>query len=78
MRILMVDLDAARTMMTLYKLKLGEIVTTIPTIGFHVDTLEHKNISFTVWVVGDQDKNQTFVATLLPEYSRSDICGLLK
>uniref|UniRef100_A0A8C6HVK5 Uncharacterized protein n=1 Tax=Mus spicilegus TaxID=10103 RepID=A0A8C6HVK5_MUSSI len=35
MRILMVDLDAARTMMTLYKLKLGESVTTIPTIGFH-------------------------------------------
>ena len=28
----------------LYKLKLGEIVTTIPTIGFNVETVEYKNI----------------------------------
>lgn len=28
---------------------LGEIVTTIPTIGFNVETVEYKNISFTVW-----------------------------
>ncbi|KAG6581040.1 ADP-ribosylation factor 1, partial [Cucurbita argyrosperma subsp. sororia] len=40
----------------LYKLKLGEIVTTIPTIGFNVETVEYKNISFTVWDVGGQDK----------------------
>lgn len=39
-----------------YKLKLGEIVTTIPTIGFNVETVEYKNISFTVWDVGGQDK----------------------
>ena len=26
----------------------GEIVTTIPTIGFNVETVEYKNISFTV------------------------------
>ncbi|KAJ8529642.1 hypothetical protein K7X08_036477 [Anisodus acutangulus] len=37
-------------------LKLGEIVTTIPTIGFNVETVEYKNISFTVWDVGGQDK----------------------
>ena len=40
----------------LYKLKLGEIVTTIPTIGFNVETVEYKNIRFTVWDVGGQDK----------------------
>ena len=38
------------------KLKLGEVVTTIPTIGFNVETVEYKNISFTVWDVGGQDK----------------------
>ena len=56
----------------LYKLKLGEIVSTIPTIGewsaldgckwwlislclgFNVETVEYKNISFTVWDVGGQ------------------------
>ncbi|GAM23588.1 hypothetical protein SAMD00019534_067630 [Acytostelium subglobosum LB1] len=56
MRILMVGLDAAGKTTILYKLKLGEIVTTIPTIGFNVETVEFRNISFTVWDVGGQDK----------------------
>lgn len=56
MRILMVGLDAAGKTTILYKLKLGEIVTTIPTIGFNVETVEYKGISFTVWDVGGQDK----------------------
>eukprot|EP00049_Salpingoeca_infusionum_P017255 m.352272 g.352272 ORF g.352272 m.352272 type:complete len:216 (+) comp16481_c0_seq1:737-1384(+) len=55
-RILMVGLDAAGKTTILYKLKLGEIVTTIPTIGFNVETVEYKNINFTVWDVGGQDK----------------------
>lgn len=36
MRILMVGLDAAGKTTILYKLKLGEIVTTIPTIGEYI------------------------------------------
>jgi len=56
MRILMVGLDAAGKTTILYKLKLGDVVTTIPTIGFNVETVEYKNISFTVWDVGGQDK----------------------
>ncbi|CAJ1441756.1 unnamed protein product [Effrenium voratum] len=56
MRILMVGLDAAGKTTILYKLKLGEVVTTIPTIGFNVETVEYKNLSFTVWDVGGQDK----------------------
>ena len=55
-RILMVGLDAAGKTTILYKLKLGEIVTTIPTIGFNVETLEYKSISFTTWDVGGEDK----------------------
>merc|ERR1711985_60764 len=55
-RILMVGLDAAGKTTILYKLKLGEVVTTIPTIGFNVETVEYKNISFTVWDIGGQDK----------------------
>jgi ADP-ribosylation factor 1/2 len=39
MRILMVGLDAAGKTTILYKLKLGEIVTTIPTIG--MSTIAH-------------------------------------
>jgi ADP-ribosylation factor protein 1/Arf/Sar family protein len=56
MRILMVGLDAAGKTTILYKLKLGEVVTTIPTIGFNVETVEYRNIQFTVWDVGGQDK----------------------
>merc|ERR1711992_227423 len=56
MRILMVGLDAAGKTTILYKMKLGEIVTTIPTIGFNVETLEYKSLSMTVWDVGGQDK----------------------
>ncbi|CAH8456879.1 unnamed protein product [Schistosoma guineensis] len=55
-RILMVGLDAAGKTTILYRLKLGEVVTTIPTIGFNVETVEYRNISFTVWDVGGQDK----------------------
>ncbi|KAK2874792.1 hypothetical protein QQF64_003109 [Cirrhinus molitorella] len=55
MRLLMVGLDAAGKTTVLYKLKLGEVVTTIPTIGFNVETVEYKNISFTVWDVGGQN-----------------------
>uniref|UniRef100_A0A8C1F2M2 ADP-ribosylation factor n=2 Tax=Cyprinus carpio TaxID=7962 RepID=A0A8C1F2M2_CYPCA len=55
-KLLMVGLDAAGKTTVLYKLKLGEVVTTIPTIGFNVETVEYKNISFAVWDVGGQSK----------------------
>merc|ERR1711934_66395 len=56
-RILMVGLDNAGKTTVLYKLKLGVVVTTIPTIGFNVETVEYKNISFTVWDVGDRPRS---------------------
>ena len=55
-RILMVGLDAAGKTTILYKLKLGEVVTTIPTIGLNVETVEVNNISFTVWDVGFRER----------------------
>mmetsp|Transcript_8866 Transcript_8866/g.14255 ORF Transcript_8866/g.14255 Transcript_8866/m.14255 type:complete len:192 (+) Transcript_8866:66-641(+) len=57
-RILMVGLDAAGKTTILYKLKLGEVVTTIPTIGFNVEKLEYKNILFTVWDLGGQTRTR--------------------
>lgn len=56
MRILMVGLDSAGKTTILYKLKLGEVVVTIPTIGFNVETVQYKGCYFTVWDVGGQDK----------------------
>ncbi|KAF9426133.1 Auxin response factor 2A [Podila epigama] len=53
-KILMLGLDAAGKTTMLYELKLGEIVTTIPTIGFNCETVKYKNLSFTVWDVSGQ------------------------
>lgn len=56
-KILMLGLDNAGKTTVLYKFKLNELVTTIPTIGFNVETVQPgKNVSFTVWDVGGQDK----------------------
>jgi len=55
-RILMVGLDAAGKTTILYKLKLGEVINTIPTIGFNVETVEYKRLKFTMWDVGGQSK----------------------
>jgi len=51
-----VGLDAAGKTTILYKLKLGEVVNTVPTIGFNVETVEYKKVKFNVWDVGGQDK----------------------
>ena len=51
----MAGLDFAGKTTILYKLKLGEVVTTIPTIGFNVETVEYRNINFTVWDVGGRE-----------------------
>lgn len=58
-RILMLGLDAAGKTTVLYKLQLGEALTTIPTIGFNVERVQYKNIEFTMWDVGGQDKIRT-------------------
>ena len=55
-RVLILGLDAAGKTTVLYQLKLGEIVTTIPTIGFNVETVTHKNIDLVLWDVGGRDK----------------------
>ncbi|KAI5793059.1 ADP-ribosylation factor family-domain-containing protein [Geopyxis carbonaria] len=56
MRLLMLGLDAAGKTTILYKLKLDQGVTTIPTVGFNVETVTYKNVKFNVWDVGGQDK----------------------
>ncbi|XP_053308931.1 uncharacterized protein LOC128471099 [Spea bombifrons] len=49
-RIGMVGLDGAGKTTILYRLKLNETVSTIPTIGFNVETLDLiTDVSFTVW-----------------------------
>lgn len=55
-RILMLGLDAAGKTTVLYNLKLGSVGQTIPTIGFNVESVEYKNIKFTMWDIGGQHK----------------------
>lgn len=56
-KIVMLGLDAAGKTTILYRLKLNETITTIPTIGFNVETVSPcKGLSFTVWDVCAQDK----------------------
>lgn len=38
------------------RLQSGYLLNFAPTVGFNVETVEYKNISFTVWDVGGQDK----------------------
>ena len=56
MRVVTLGLDGAGKTAILNKLKLGEFVPTIPTIGFNVETLEFRNVKITLWDVGGQHK----------------------
>ena len=51
----MVGLDAAGKTTVLHRLKLGETISTIPTIGFNVEEITYKNLNFTIWDMGGQD-----------------------
>lgn len=50
----MLGLDSAGKTTILYQLQLGEVISTIPTIGFNVETVEYKNIKLQVWDLGGQ------------------------
>lgn len=54
LRILILGLDGAGKTTILYRLQVGEVVTTIPTIGFNVEQVIYKNIKFQVWDLGGQ------------------------
>ena len=46
MRMIIIGLDNAGKTTILYKLHLGEIVTTVPTVGFNVETLNYEGLKF--------------------------------
>ncbi|KAM4556844.1 ADP-ribosylation factor-like protein 14 [Fundulus diaphanus] len=59
-QVLLLGLDNAGKSTLLYKLKHNVSVSTVPTIGFNVETLDarknRKNIAVTMWDVGGQGK----------------------
>ena len=55
-RLLMLGLDNAGKTSLLYKMKLGEIHKTVPTIGFNVENIKYKKLDLVVWDIGGQDR----------------------
>ena len=51
-RMLMICLDAASKTTILKKLKICEVVSSVPTVCFNVVNLEYKNVKFTIFNVG--------------------------
>ena len=64
-RISMVGLDAAGKTTILYKLKLGENVCTIPTIGFNVEEIVFQNLNMTVWDIGGQKTIRSVISIVI-------------
>uniref|UniRef100_A0A7N0ZW00 ADP-ribosylation factor n=1 Tax=Kalanchoe fedtschenkoi TaxID=63787 RepID=A0A7N0ZW00_KALFE len=56
MRVTMLGLDGSGKTSILFKLKLGDIVRSVPTVGFNVEMIRYKCMSFTMWDVGGQVK----------------------
>eukprot|EP00418_Pyrodinium_bahamense_P010963 CAMPEP_0179113134 /NCGR_PEP_ID=MMETSP0796-20121207/52918_1 /TAXON_ID=73915 /ORGANISM="Pyrodinium bahamense, Strain pbaha01" /LENGTH=165 /DNA_ID=CAMNT_0020811325 /DNA_START=117 /DNA_END=614 /DNA_ORIENTATION=- len=50
----MVGLDAAGKTTILHKLKLGEVVQTIPGIGWNVEEVAYMNVSIVAWTAGQE------------------------
>ena len=53
-KLAMMGLDNAGKTTVLYKLKLNEVVTTIPTVGFNVEQVSFQNLEMTIWDIGGQ------------------------
>ena len=51
-RILVLGLDNSGKTTILYRMKLGVVVNSIPTIGFNIETVKHKGVEFHCWDVG--------------------------
>ena len=62
-RILILGLDGAGKTTILYRLQVSEVVTTIPTIGFNVETVQYKNLKFQVWDLGEHVAARSFVSS---------------
>ena len=51
-RVMIFGNDACGKTTLLYRLKLDQCVSAIPTIGFNIETIPHKRKNYTMWDVG--------------------------
>jgi len=62
-KIVIVGLNNAGKTTILYKLHLGQVVLTQPTIGSNVEEVKHDNLTFMVWDLGGQETLRASWAT---------------
>ncbi|KAF2071574.1 hypothetical protein CYY_007107 [Polysphondylium violaceum] len=55
-KILMLGLDGSGKTTLLYKLMLNEVVSTIATLGYNVETIQHKNLNLTLWDLAGEER----------------------
>src|SRR3989338_7111566 len=53
-RVLILGLDGAGKTTILYRLQLGEVIATTPTIGFNLETVQRGEVKFHLWDLGGQ------------------------
>ena len=51
-KVLMLGLDGSGKTTILYKLKLGEVVTTIPTYTCNWETIDYQKVNYTIYDIG--------------------------
>ncbi|KAK8809514.1 hypothetical protein WA158_000457 [Blastocystis sp. Blastoise] len=66
-RILVLGLDNAGKTTILYRVQLNEAVSTVPTIGFNVETIKYKNLTFQVWDLGGQTSIRPYWRCYFPD-----------
>eukprot|EP00605_Chrysophyceae_sp_TOSAG23-4_P002115 GSChrysophyteH1.ASY1.ANO1.2341.1 assembled CDS len=72
-RVAMLGLDGGGKTSLLYELKLGDRVTTIPTIGFNVEEVKPSAARFTIWDIGGQIKIRELWMHYVGEGSTPDV-----
>ncbi|CAL8138054.1 unnamed protein product [Orchesella dallaii] len=55
-KVLILSLDAAGKTTFLYRIKTGQLLNTIPTIGYNHELIEYKSSVFDLWDIGGQDE----------------------
>ena len=57
------------SIMTVDRMQLNEIVSTVPTIGFNIETVKYKNLTFQVWDLGGQTSIRPYWRCYFPNTS---------
>ena len=55
------------------RMQLDEIVSTVPTIGFNIETLKYKNLTFQVWDLGGQTSIRPYWRCYFPNTGEEQV-----